>query len=129
MIRLLVGLTIILLAVGVYLWLRKKPSKKRNSKLEKVLGGSDYQRLKVITPLKCLECGECAVDSKGCCSNCVNSGVKSTESTSIEIHCQEHNHDHQHHYHSSPGGEKVLLGLFLTPLIGGIIAYRIIIKI
>ncbi|CAI2161372.1 10315_t:CDS:2 [Funneliformis geosporum] len=123
--KLLVGMSVIILALGVYYWLREKRIKKLDGELEKFLGNSDYQRLITAPPSKCLECGECAIESSGCCSNCVNS-VENLESVSTEIHCQEHNHNHQHHHHPKQGGEKGLLSLVLFPLIGGIITVVLI---
>ena len=112
----------IFLGIGIYYWLRKKESKKGSSKLAKVLGNSDYQRLITIAPLKCLDCGECILVSNGCCANCMsNITLENTET-----HCHEHNHKHYHH---SNYETKELLTLFLLPLISGIITYQIIRKI
>ncbi|CAI2184514.1 14761_t:CDS:1 [Funneliformis geosporum] len=99
--KVIVGTVIIFLGLMICYWLRKKNNKKRIGRLERVLGESDYQRLAIASFEKCLDCGGCAMDSKGCCSNCVKSVNSSENNNSTEAHCQGHNHEHKHHNHSN----------------------------
>jgi hypothetical protein len=101
--------------------LKKRKSKKIESGLKKILVVSDYQRIKTISLRSCLECGECVLESGGCCSGCVKS-VNSMACQQTEKHCLEHKHDHHHHEGDIKG--YLVIGLF--PFVVGAVLYRII---
>ena len=104
-------LTILLGIIFIYL-LRKNKKIKHGKKLSKYREDSDWNKVKEIPVISCIQCGECVMESNGCCANCnVNSTI------SEEFHCKEHDHKHSHH---SP---EIPQKLIIFPILFGIIIF------
>ena len=124
---------VILVAISLIYYLFKNKKKKRYScgvAVANCLVDSDYNKIKTIPPLKCIECDNCAVESNGCCANC-NAGVNLLAESQGQKHCREHNHSHSHNHdhkhHFSPSKNiKGYFSLLLIPLILGVAVYRIV---
>jgi ABC-type nickel/cobalt efflux system permease component RcnA len=122
-------LVVILLSIIAIYYLFKSEKKQFKYRGEKFpLANGDYNRVKTIDSISCLECGNCVLESSGCCANC-----NFQTDLVAESHCHEHNHLHSHnhyhkHDHSHSGSNKNFFSLLLIPLIVGVIVYRIIVS-
>lgn len=122
-------LLIILVALPLIYYLFKNKQKKRCDYGEEncPLADSDYNKVKIIPQISCIECGNCAVESSGCCASCNANNANLI----AEHHCSEHNHSHSHnhhhkHDHYQQGDIKGVFSLLFFPLMVGVITYRIV---
>ena len=108
-------LIVILLVIAIYYLLKKRKKKQCKYGEENCpQADSDYNRVKTISPISCIECGNCAIENKGCCANCnspTNLAVERHSFLGERTHCSEHNHSHHHHHkidYSHHGNSKEL---------------------
>ena len=123
MIRIIISVIISLgLILIIYLKKRKKEKKCFKGISNYDLGG-DYDKVKNDYLVKCLDCGECLLESSGCCGNC-NQQQFITEKK--HCHNSEHSHHEHNHNHSHQVNINEYFSLLLIPLVILAILYRII---
>ena len=126
--KIIILVVISLLAIAIYYLFKSEKKQFKYRRENFSLAGGDYNRVKTIAPISCLECGDCVVESSGCCANC-----NFQTDLAVENHCHEHNHLHSHnHYHKHDHSHQVSgqknFSLLLMPLIVGVIVYRMVVS-